>query len=466
MFTEQTYIQRRDLLTSQVDSGVILLLGHDDSPMNYANNTYPFRQDSTFLYYIGLDAPGLAAVLDMDEGSTRVFGDDPTVEQSVWTGPRPSLTDQSAKMGIYQTASLSQLQTVIEKTRAQGRRIHILPPYRADHTLRLSQLLGIAPEQVRQAVSEPLIRAVVVQRSIKDDEEIAEIESSIETSYQMHCLAMKLSRPGRYEKEVVGQIEAIPIGQGVLSAFTTIFSIRGEILHNPFHENLMKAGDLVVHDSGVESPLHYASDITRTIPVSGRFSPRQRDLYQIVIAAQEQAIEAIRPGVEFRSIHRLACRVLTSGLKDLGLIRGDVDQAVEAGVHTLFFQCGLGHMLGLDVHDMEGLGEDYVGYTDTIKRNPAFGWRSLRLAKALEPGFVLTVEPGLYFIDGLIDLWKAQGRCSDFVNYAKVEAFRGFGGVRIEDDVLITTTGCRILGPAIPKSIEDVEAACSSAEGR
>ena len=464
MFTEQTYIQRRDLLTRQVGSGLILLLGHDESPINYGNNTYPFRQDSTFLYFIGLDAPGLAAVLDVDDGTACAFGDDPTVEQTVWTGPRPTLADQAAQVGISKTAPSARLQSVIEKAHGQGRRLHILPPCRAEHVLRLQELLGVGPQAIKPLVSEPLIRAVVAQRSIKDDQEIAQIESAIQTSYHMHCLAMQLSRPGGYEKEVVGRIEAIPIGQGVLSAFSTIFSVRGEILHNPFHENLMRPGDLVVHDSGVESPLHYASDITRTIPVSGRFSQRQRDLYQIVLGAQERAIGAIRPGVEFRSIHRLACRVLLSGLKDLGLVRGDPDQAVEAGAHTLFFQCGLGHMLGLDVHDMEGLGEDYVGYTDTIKRNPAFGWRSLRMAKALEPGFVLTVEPGLYFIDALIDQWKTQGRCADFIDYAQVERFRGFGGIRIEDDVLVTTTGCRILGRPIPKTIEEVEVACASAQ--
>jgi len=462
MFTQQTYIQRRDRLTRQVGSGLILLPGNDESPMNYAANTYPFRQDSTFLYVIGLDAPGLAAVLDVDHGSACVFGDDPTVEQCVWTGPRPTLADQAAQVGIQETAPMAQLGPAVDRARAQGRRVHILPPYRGEHVLWVQRLLGLGPEAVHALVSEPLARAVVAQRSIKSDEEVAQIEQALDLSYDMHTLAMRVARPGRYEREVVGQVEAIPISHGSLSAFPTILSIRGEILHNHFHENLLKAGDLVVHDSGAESPLHYASDITRTIPVSGRFSDRQREVYQIVLCAQEQAIAAMGPGVEFRSVHRSASRALASGLKDLGLIRGDVDQAVEAGAHTLFFQCGLGHMLGLDVHDMEGLGEDYVGYTDTIRRNPAFGWRSLRMAKALEPGHVMTVEPGIYFIDALIDQWKAQNRLADFIDYGRVEHYRGFGGIRVEDNVLVTPASYRILGRPIPKTIEDVEAACAS----
>ncbi len=463
MFSMETYVRRREVLAREVGSGVIWLLGNTESPMNYGNNTYPFRQDSTFLYYIGLDAPDLAAVLDVEQGTCWVFGDDPTVEQMVWTGPRPTLAEQAGQVGISKTAGSGRLTAMLEKALAEGRRLHVLPPYRAEHSIHIQQVLGIGPVAIKPLVSEPLIRAVVAQRSIKEDQEVSQIESAIETSYQVHCLAMRLSRAGKVEKEVVGQVEAIPISQGVLPAFSTIFSVRGEILHNPFHENLMKAGDLVVHDSGVESPLHYASDITRTIPVSDHFSSRQKDLYRIVLSAQQQAIAAIRPGVEFRTIHRVACKVLASGLKDHGLIKGDVDGAVEAGCHTLFFQCGLGHMLGLDVHDMEGLGEDFVGYTRTINRNPAFGWRSLRLARALEPGFVLTVEPGLYFIDALIDQWKSQGRCKDFVDYTEIEKFRGFGGIRIEDDVLVTETGCRILGRPIPKTIEEVEAACQAA---
>jgi len=272
---------------------------------------------------------------------------------------------------------------------------------------------------------------------------------------------MKLTRPGVFERQVVGVMEAIALSQGVRLAFPTIFSVHGETLHNPYHGNLMKDGDIAVNDSGAESRLHYASDVTRTIPVGGRFTQRQREIYDIVLTAQEKALAATKPGVQFRDIHRLACVALASGLKDLGLMKGDPAEAVQANAHTLFFQCGVGHMLGLDVHDMEPLGEDYVGYTDTIKRNPEFGWRSLRLAKALEPGFVITVEPGLYFIGELIDRCKAEQKYAPYIDYDTVEKYRDFGGVRIEDDVLVTKDGCRVLGRKIPKSIEEVEALAS-----
>jgi Xaa-Pro aminopeptidase len=298
---------------------------------------------------------------------------------------------------------------------------------------------------------------VVAQRSIKTQQEIEQIEAAIDISYEMHVAAMKLSRPGLYEREIAGAIEGSAISKGSRLAFPTIFSIHGQTLHNPYYGNVMKDGDIAVHDSGAESALHYASDITRTIPISGKFSPRQKDVYSIVLQAQEKAIDVIKPSVEFREVHRIACTVFAEGLKDLGLMKGDPQEAVQAGAHTLFFPCGLGHMLGLDVHDMEALGEDYVGYTETIKRNPDFGWRFLRLAKAVEPGFVVTVEPGLYFIGELMDRWEAEQKHEPFINYSKLEKFRDFGGVRIEDDVLVTSDGCRLLGIPVPKSIEQVE---------
>ncbi|MDH7600456.1 MAG: M24B family metallopeptidase, partial [Sedimentisphaerales bacterium] len=335
--------------------------------------------------------------------------------------------------------------------------VHTLPCYRPDQVLRLARLFSIQPEQVHYLASEALIKAIVGQRSVKSAAEVAQIESALEVSARMHRLAMDLTRPGLYERQVVAQVEALARAEGLDLAFPTIFSVRGEILHNPYHDNLMQAGQMAVHDSGAESSLRYASDITRTIPVSGRFDTRQRELYQIVLRAQKLTIAAIRPQVEFRAIHRLACRTLLEGLRDIGLVRGDLDQALEAGVHTLFFQCGLGHMLGLDVHDMEALGEDFVGYTDQIRRNPAFGWKSLRLARPLEAGFVLTVEPGIYLIDQLIEQFAAEGRFRDFVDYRRLESYRGIGGIRIEDDVLVTPEGCRVLGPAIPREVDEIE---------
>jgi Xaa-Pro aminopeptidase len=349
----------------------------------------------------------------------------------------------------------------LTKALEQKRPIHFLPQYRPENILKIHQWLQIPPAEIEHHVSEPLVRAVVAQRSIKTEAEITELEAALDISYEMQTLAMKMSKPGVYEKQVVAAMQAVVLSRDSRLSFPTIFSIHGETLHNQYYGNQMKAGDIAVNDSGAESPLHYASDITRTIPVSGKFSQRQKEIYTIVFNAQEKAIEAIKPGVEFRAIHRLACTVLASGLKDLGLIKGDAQQGVEVGAHALFFQCGVGHMLGLDVHDMEALGEDYVGYTDTIKRNPEFGWRSLRLAKALEPKFVVTVEPGLYFIPQLIDQWKAEQKYSQLIDYDVVEKYRDFGGVRIEDDVLVTEDGYRVLGKKIPKTIDDVAAMCS-----
>ena len=457
MFSVDVYIERRKRLRTDVKAGVILFLGNEESPMNYADNQYPFRQDSSFLYFFGLDCPDMAAVIDIDRGTECMFGDDLTVDDIIWTGPQPTLKEKCSKAGISETAGIDKLPGVLMKAVQQGRKIHFLPQYRAENVLKIQQLLGILPSAIAGHVSEPLIKAVVAQRSIKSEQEIAQIEAALDISYEMQTLAMKMSKPGIYERQVASAMEAVVLSYGSVLSFPTIFSIHGETLHNHYHGNQMQAGDMAVNDSGAESPLHYASDITRTVPVSGKFSERQKEIYNIILNAHEKAIEAVKPGVEFRDIHLLACTALASGLKDLGLMKGDIEQAVRAGAHTLFFQCGLGHMLGLDVHDMEGLGEEYVGYTNTIKRNPEFGFKSLRLAKALEPDFVITVEPGIYFIPELIDRWKASQKNSQYINYELLEAYRDFGGIRIEDDVLVTETGHRVLGKKIPKAINEVE---------
>jgi Xaa-Pro aminopeptidase len=457
MFSADVYIERRKRLRNDVQSGMILFLGNEESPMNYADNQYPFRQDSSFLYFFGVDYPGLAAVIDVDRGTECIFGDDLTVDDIVWTGPQPTLKEKCLKTGISETAGLDKLPDVLKKASQQGRKIHFLPQYRAENILKIQQLLEVPPSAITAHVSEPLIRAVVAQRSIKSKQEIEQIEAALDISYEMQTLAMKMTKPGVYERQVASAMEAVVLSHGSALSFPTIFSIHGETLHNHSYDNQMQTGDMAVNDSGAESPLHYASDITRTIPVSGKFSQRQKEIYAIVLNAQEKAIKAVRPGVEFRDIHLLACRELATGLKDLGLMRGDIEKAVNAGAHTLFFQCGLGHMLGLDVHDMEGLGEEYVGYTETIKRNPEFGFKSLRLAKALEPGHVITVEPGIYFIPELIDKWKADQKNSQCINYELLEEYRDFGGIRIEDDVLVTNNGHRVLGRKIPKIIAEVE---------
>ncbi|HUU16321.1 MAG TPA: aminopeptidase P family protein [Sedimentisphaerales bacterium] len=457
MFPANVYVERRNRLKEQIQSGLILFLGNEESPMNYPDNQYSFRQDSSFLYFFGLDFPSLAALINVDQNEEIIFGDDLTVEDIIWTGPQPALSERGLEVGINKTAPVDKLKVLLERAVQQGGKIHFLPQYRPENVLKIERLLGIHPTVIQDNISETLIRAVVAQRSLKSSEEIEQIEAALDVSYEMQTAAMKMSKPGMLEMEVVGAIEGIAISSGCRLAFPTIFSIRGEILHNHYYGNVMSAGDIAINDSGAETGLGYAGDITRTIPVSGKFSQRQKEIYTIVLNAQEKSIEAIKPGVEFRNVHRLACEVLTSGLKEIGLMKGDIEEAVQSGAHTLFFQCGLGHMLGLDVHDMEGLGEDYVGYTDTINRNPEFGWRSLRLGRALEAGFVITVEPGVYFIPELIDRWMAEKKNSQYINYDMVKKYEDFGGLRIEDDVLVTENGHRVLGKKIPKTIDEVE---------
>jgi Xaa-Pro dipeptidase len=463
MFAAEVYRQRRKRLALDIGTGVILFLGNSQSPINYLDNVYPFRQDSSFLYFWGLGFPDLAAAIDIDVSKEILFGGDMTLEETVIAGPQSSLRSMCEKTDIHIIEPADQLIEFISKAVKSGRPVHFLPQYRADHILKLSSLLNVKPADVGEGVSPEMIRAVVSQRSIKSDFEIGQIEKALDITFEMHRIAMKKTSPGTVEREVVGAMEsAAYAGGGSRMAYPTIFSVRGEVLHNPLHENIMQQGQLAINDSGAESPMHYASDITRTIPVDGRFSTLQKDIYNIVLESQEVAIQAMRPGIEFREIHELVCRVLTKGLNQVGLMTGDIEESVAAGAHALFIPHGLGHMIGLDVHDMEGLGEDYVGYTDTIKRSTQFGMCNLRLARKLETGFVVTVEPGLYFIPQLIDTWKTAGKFEQFIDYKKVEAYKGFGGVRIEDDVLVTESGSRVLGKPIPKSIEEVEIHSSS----
>jgi Xaa-Pro aminopeptidase len=408
MFASDIYIERRKRLQTNVESGLILLLGNEESSMNYPDNPYPFRQDSTFLYFLGLDSPGLAAVIDIDQESECIFGNDLTVDDIIWMGPQPALKEKCEKTGVSQSAPSEILAETLKEALRQGREIHFLPQYRAENLLKIEKLLGIHPGQIQKHVSEKLIKAVVAQRSIKSEEEIRQIETAIDIAYKMQTTAMRMARPGLYERDIAAAMENIAVSMGGRLSFPTIFTIHGQTLHNHFYGNMMTTGDLVINDSGAENAMHYASDITRTIPIGGKFSPRQRDIYSIVMTAQAKAIKEIKPSIEFRNIHLLACETMVSGLKDLGLMKGDCQEAVAAGAHGFFFQCGLGHMMGLDVHDMEALGEDYVGYTDTIQRSSQFGLRSLRLGRLLETGFVVTIEPGLYFIPELFDRWKAD----------------------------------------------------------
>jgi len=457
MFAKSVYQERRQRLAEKTETGVILLLGNDDSPVNYADNIYPFRQDSTFLYYYGLNAVGLAAVIDIDENRAWLYGQDPTVSSLIWTGPRPTVKQLATKTGVSGAGDWAKLTEHVRNALSRGRQVHFLPPYRAETMLKLSALTGISTEYLKKYTSPPLIRGVVSQRSVKSEAEINEIESALDIACNIYDTVLEMATPGTIEREIAARIEEIANSRGSRTSFSTIATVHGETLHNLAYGNRLKKGQLLLVDSGVESPEHYSSDITRTFPVGSRFSDPQQAVYRIVLGAQKCAIDAIKPNRRYRDIHLKASEYIVQGLKNLGLMKGDVKTAVHKGAHGLFFPHGIGHMLGLDVHDMENLGEDRVGYDDTIKRNEQFGLASLRLAKPLKPGYVVTVEPGIYFIPKLIDQWKSGKKFSRFINYPEVEKYKKLGGIRIEDDVLVTKNGSRVLGKPIPKSVADIE---------
>ena len=457
MFSANTYKERRQRLRTQVSSGLILLLGNDESPMNYRDNPYPFRQDSSFLYFFGLSYPGLVGVIDVEEGRDIILGRELTVEDIVWMGKQPSLEEKCARAGVKETLPLTDIKDLLAAARLRKRPIHFLPPYRCEHILKLSDWLEMPPEQVEKSASVELIMAVVDQRNKKTPEEIEEIEKAVDISADMHLTAMRMVRPGITEAEIAAAVQQVALAAGGQLSFPIIATVNGQILHNHSHDNILQSGQMFLLDAGAETAMGYAGDLSSTIPVDKHFTSRQKEIYQICLEAHEAAIAALQPGVPFKNIHLLACRVIAQGLKDLGFMRGDMEEAVAAGAHALFFPCGTGHMMGLDVHDMENLGEKYVGYGGKEK-STQFGLKSLRLARELEPGFVITIEPGIYFIPELIDMWKAEAKFTQFINYDKVETYKDFGGLRNEEDFLITEDGYRLLGKPIPKTIEEVEA--------
>ena len=460
MFSKQTYLSRRNELKRLVGSGVIILFGNNESPCNYPSNAYsPFRQDSSFLYYFGLAQPGLVGVIDVDNDSELLFGDDIDIEDIVWYGSVDSVSQMAASVGVARTAPMSALSQFCSQARAAGRTLHFLPPYRHDTMLTITDLLGIHHSRQRDEASLTLIRAVVKMRSSKTAEEVAELEKTAAIGYQMHTTAMRLARPGVTEKYVGGQVDGIARSLGAQVSFATIFSQHGEIMHGNPSMALLEEGRLALCDAGAETMSHYCSDNTRTFPVSGRFTERQLDIYRIVEECHDYVLTVARPGVCYRDVHFGVCRLMTERLKELGLMRGNTDDAVSAGAHAMFLPHGLGHMMGMDVHDMEGLGQIYVGFDDEVRPNlEQFGTNALRMGRRLEEGFVVTDEPGIYFIPALIDDWKASGHCKDFLNFDLLETYKDFGGIRIEDDVLITADGCRFIGEKrIPYHPADVE---------
>ena len=457
MFESKVYTERRDQLRFLVKEGLGLFLGNNESSINYTDNTYHFRQDSSFLYFFGYNNPGMAGIIDFETGEDYLFGDDIGMDGIIWMGAQPKMADLAEQIGVKNVGPRISMADVIKAAIANGRTIHYLPPYRGDQIIELNEMLSVSNQEAKQSFSIHMIKGLIELRSIKSDLEVAEIEKMVDVAYEMHTTAMKMAYPGIMEKEVFGVVEGIALSKAYLTSFPIILSINGQILHNHYHGNMLKEGRLMVTDCGAESEMGYASDITRTCPVGGKFSQRQKDIYSIVLKAITETTAATKPGILHKEIHMMAARIIAGELKDLGLMKGDVDEIVQAGAHALFFPHGLGHMMGMDVHDMEGLGENHVGYDDNIQRSTQFGTAFLRLGKELKPGYVITNEPGCYFIPALIDKWRGEKKFMEFINYDAVESYKDFGGARIEDDVLVTETGSRILGKPIPKTIEEVE---------
>jgi len=456
MFSDQTYRNRRNELKTLIKSGVVLFPGNEDSPMNYRANTYRFRQDSSFLYYFGLDSQGLVGVIDIDNNKDILFGNDRDVDDVVWMGPELPLAQRALLSGVKNTQPFHKLEDFISN--AKDRKIHFLPSYRGETTIFLSNLLQIPHNKINESTSEDLIKSVIIQRSIKTEEELEQIEDALDISYEMNLTAMRMTKPGMIERDIYGVVEGITLAKGNGISFPVIFSVHGETLHNHHHENTMNAGQLAVLDSGAESSLHYASDITRTFPVNGKFTQLQKDIYNAVLHAQLSSIDMMKPDIAYKDIHLNAANVIANRLKSVGLMKGNIDDAVSAGAHALFFPHGLGHLLGLDVHDLEGLGETLSGYDEETIRSEQFGLAYLRYGKRLEAGLVLTSEPGIYFIPQLIKNWKTENKLAEFINYDKVEQMIGFGGIRIEDDIVVTKDGHKVLGrKPIPKSVEEIE---------
>lgn len=460
MFSKETYISRRARLRELVDSGIIILFGNNESPCNYpANGYYPFRQDSSFLYFFGQNRDGLVGVIDVDNATETLIGNDIDIEDIVWYGAVDSIKDMAEQVGVGNTAPMSELKNICDKAVSQNRKIHFLPPYRHDTMIVISDLLGIHPYKQKEAASLELINAVVKLRSVKEQQETEEIERACEIGYEMHTLAMRLTKPGITEKFIGGQMTGIAQSLGAMTSFSTIFTQHGEIMHGCPSMEKLQDGRLVLCDAGAETINNYCSDNTRTYPVNGKFDNRQIEIYRIVEECHDYVLEVAKPGVKYFDVHLDMCRLMAGRLKEVGLMKGNIDEAVTAGAHAMFLPHGLGHMMGMDVHDMEGLGQIHVGFDKETRPNlEQFGTNCLRMGRRLEKGFVLTDEPGIYFIPALIDEWREKGLHKEFINYDLLETYKDFGGIRIEDDILITDDGCRFLGEKrIPYHPADIE---------
>lgn len=454
MFDREIYVERRRKLKNKLQSGKLLFIGNDEAGMNYADNTYRYRQDSTFLYYFGISKPGLYALIDLDENKEYLFGENPVIDSIIWDGVKTTIEDYAQQVGVENTGSISLLKTKIDSFDKDS--IKYLPPYRGEHFLKLQYLLGYSPNEAKQKIDNKFINAIANQRNVKSVEEIEELEKAVNVTVDMHLAAMRYAQAGMTEAQVTAKVHETALAAGGNISFPIIGTINGQFLHNHYHGNTIKDGDLFLLDAGFETERCYAGDMSSTFPVSGKFTELQKEIYRITLDAHNQAIEMLKPGVNFKDVHFKASEVIFDGLKGMGLTKGDTKEAVKSGAHAMFFPCGTGHLLGMDVHDMENLGEQIVGYNN-VPKETQFGIKSLRLGRPLEPGFVVTIEPGIYFIPDLINHWKENKINNEFINFNEVEKYLDFSGIRNEEDVLITETGYRILGKPLAKSIEDVE---------
>lgn len=458
MFSKEVYVNRRNALKAKMNSGILLFLGTSEAAVNYPGNTYRYRQDSNFNYFFGLTDSDLAAIIDLESGEEIIFGNDVDIDDIIWMGPQPFIKDKAESVGVSKSFPFAELEKYVSDAKAKGRKVHFLPPYRNHNKILLNKMLGVGFDQMKAQASEEFIKAVVSLRLIKEECEIAELDKACNIGYAMHYTAMKMARLGMVEQELVGVMEGIAISQGLMPSFPIILSQNGETLHNHSHHQILTDGRLIVIDAGAETNTNYCSDFTRTIPSSGKFTTRQKEIYDIVAAANNHVIEISRPGISYTDVHLSMARIMAQGLKDLNILKGDVDEIVANGAQALMMPHGLGHNMGMDVHDMEDLGENYVGYDDKYKRSTQFGLGSLRMGKMLEKGHVITDEPGIYFIPALIEKWKNEGTNAQFINFDVLEKYYDFGGIRLEDDILITDEGCRLLGSKrLPITTEDVE---------
>lgn len=450
MFSQDIYVARRQQLKNSLDSGILLFLGNELSSMNYVDNTYSFRQDSTFLYYFGIDQEGLSAIIDLDEDKEIIFGDELSIDHIIWMGNLPTLQERAAGVGATTQPSSSLGATL------KGRKVHYLPPYRPEHQIKLANLLEKNLSDIDNGVSEQMIIAVGEQRIIKAPEEIAEMDKAASITTDMHLAAMRFAKPGMTEAEVAAKAREIALAYGNDVSFPVIATINGQTLHNHYHGNVIQEGELFLLDTGAANHMHYAGDMTRTFPVGAKFTTKQKDIYNIVLEAFHKSLNVLKPEVNYREAHFAACETIFDGLKALGITKGDTQEAVAAGAHALFMPHGVGHLLGLDVHDMENFGEEYVGYAGE-KKSSQFGLKSLRLGRTLKPGFAVTIEPGIYFIPELIDLWQAESKFTEYINYDSLTSYRSFGGIRIEEDAVVTEDGFKVLGKPLAKTIQEVE---------